>query len=233
MDSQHPTKRDGSTGAESSSSTGSQQVRTPDPKAYVGPERVRLPSGLIRPRRRTAHKAGVDGASPQSSWRREHSGRLVAALVAVGVAFGIVGYAIGHSSGSARRASGVSGSSPAVPIQRSPYGQPGHPIKLRSLPGVSGLRATVALQADGSSVRLTTNVVSRLRYVVFLYSYPHRTEELFASAPGRTENVHLMSIQHLLAYKRLLVTAQIPAHSDLPQLALEIATPKLAAEVTR
>lgn len=230
MDSQHSTKPDSSPGAESSSSTGSKQVPQPPPNAYLGSERVRLPNGLIRPRRRTAHKASAANSSTQNSWLREHLRWLVAVLAAVGLASGIAGYAIGHSS---RPSAKVPHPTSALSIQSSPYGQPGQPLTLRSLPGVSGLHATVALQAHGSSVRLTTDVVSRLRYVVFLYSYPHRTEELFASAPGRTENVHLMSIQHLLAYKRLLVTAQVPAHRDLPQLALELATPKLAAEVIR
>jgi hypothetical protein len=160
------------------------------------------------------------------------NGRLLAlalGLLAVLAVGGILGYAIGDSSRHTTNRHPL----PASNTPPSPYGPPAAPIALRTLSGVSGIRGSASLQANGPNTRLTLNIVSRFRYGVFLYSTPHKLEELFASAPGRTENTHLISIQHLLGYKRIVVSVLVPSLHYRPREALEIHTSKLAGEVIR
>jgi hypothetical protein len=185
---------------------------------------MRVPPGLFGGTR------GENGEPPGDRRSGSPLAAVVGALVAVLVLGGAIGYALRGSPAPVRAKAAVATVATSTP---SPFGPPGRPLALRQLGPARAIRGTIAMQALAPTLRLTLNLVSRLRYGVYLYSYPDKVEELFASAPGRAEFIRRMSIAHLVGYRRLIVDAQIPWEGNASRRVLEIPTLRLVREVMR
>lgn len=106
-------------------------------------------------------------------------------------------------------------------------------VPIPALKDVTGVSATASLVAlSGTTVRLTVSAVSDSNYAAVLITPPKKAEVLVSNTAGRSQFIHRLTIQHLLAYKWLRIYT-IRAGMRILKPALQIETAFLAEGVMR